>query len=124
MEQIGDKIKTLFGQERPVKVLKSERASIVYDFLEKLNAERVKTNITNFSRARAKNKTLTKDEFKKTKEYMKPLQASYVAFKMSHLKIADMHYLWSICKQGAEFSKVWWGALKPRDDAQVIHRRY
>lgn len=46
----------------------------------------------------------------------KPYKPSYIAFKLSHLKIPDMEYLWSTCndykRRGGIFAKCMFGSLK------------
>lgn len=128
MELIGETIKDLFGKEKPITAIRSERDSIIYDFLNHLNDDIGRENLSNYKIARLKKPTLTKDEFKKIKGpdgYHSPLQARFVAFKMSHLTIQDMHYLWSVCKKAKNFSRSWWYELKPRegDKIRFIHKR-
>ena len=53
----------------------------------------------------------------------KPLRKSYFGMRIAHLKLHDLHYLKSICKEaqrdGIPPSKVFWGSLKPRPDDAV-----
>lgn len=46
----------------------------------------------------------------------KQLTKAYVAIRISHLQVRDLHYIKSICldgeRRGTPFSKVFWGSLK------------
>lgn len=45
----------------------------------------------------------------------KILPARAIAVKLAHLTIQDLHAFWKQCDRSANFSKTFWGALKPRD---------
>jgi len=49
-------------------------------------------------------------------ESKKPFNASFIAFKVSHLKIPDLEYFFSICRdykrRNGSFGKCFWGSLK------------
>lgn len=40
------------------------------------------------------------------------LKPSFIAYKTSHLKVPDLYYLLSICKQSDNFSRTFFGCLK------------
>ncbi len=65
--------------------IRNERQYVISLFVERLNNERLN---------------------------LKPLTSSFIAFKMSHLKLADLYFFLKECERGDSFSKVWWGALK------------
>lgn len=50
----------------------------------------------------------------------KPLRKAYLATKIAHLKVHDLHYIKSLCvdaqRRGIPPSKVFWGSLKPRPE--------
>ena len=48
----------------------------------------------------------------KLRKHLKP---SFVAFKMSHLKVDDLWYFLGYCKEAKHFSKTWWWSLKGLD---------
>jgi len=54
---------------------------------------------------------------------LKPLSPTFIAFKMSHLKIPDLYFFLKTCEQGDSFSKVWWGALKTVDRKPLTYRK-
>ncbi len=61
-------------------------------------------------------KPLTPDLFKKTDQYLKPLQAGFIAIKIAHLSLSDLYYFLSVCKdaksRGRSFSKHFFGSIK------------
>ncbi len=73
---------------QPVSKISNKRQWIISQFLEELNGER-----------------------------KEPWKASYIAFRLSHLKVSDLEYMFSICqsykKEGkGAFGKCFWGSLK------------
>lgn len=42
----------------------------------------------------------------------KPPAPSFVAFRMSHLKVDDLWYFLGYCREAKHFSKCWWHSLK------------
>ena len=94
MQQIG----TLFNIETipTKKKINSERAWVLSQFLERLNVN-------------AGQKYKVGTEWKVQKE----LKSSFLAFKVSHLSMADLYYLLSTCKDSKSgFEKCFWGCLK------------
>jgi len=71
----------------PVAQCNSERAEVIKTFLNRLNTERLGTKY-------------------------KKLTAKFIAVKLGHLSLQDMHYLMKICERGDSFSKVFFGSLK------------
>lgn len=69
----------------------SERATLLKDFIDVLNSERVSSGF-------------------------KPLSKKFYAVKMSHLSVSDMYAFYSECKHAKSFSKFWWWALKPNHE--------
>lgn len=68
--------------------IRSERASIVQDFVERLNKEREGTQY-------------------------KPLSPRSVAVKMAHLSLEDLYWFYKNCDNAScGFSRAWWGSLK------------
>lgn len=68
---------------------------------------------------RWKRTKLTPEEFKKTKQYLRPITARGLAVKLSILKnTEDLYYFLSICRdykqRKGSFSKMFWGALKKK----------
>ena len=83
-------IKDLFGERRLMKRHRSQRDEFVDFFFHKLE----------------------------NGHKGKKLSPSWVAIKLSHLKIPDLFYLKSICldaeNRGYPFGKVFWGSLKAK----------
>lgn len=76
--------------------IKSERAYIISQFVERLNQERGE---------------------------LKPLAPSYVAFRLSHLKKDDLYFFLAQCeKANCGFSKCFFGSLKT--DRKVVDNKY
>ncbi len=80
------------------------------DFI--LNTVPPKTKINS---KRAYTISLFVDELNRERR-LKPFAPSFIAFKLSHLSIPDLEYLYSICKdyklRGNPFGKCFWGSLK------------
>jgi len=95
----------------------SERAMIIEDFLVRLNFERNRENWVNWKRHN-KLQPITRDEFKKTKFYFKPLEARAVAIKLGHIKNnSELYWFYKTCENAkCGFSKCFWGSLKIRLD--------
>lgn len=70
-----------------------KRKDIVKMFVDKLNAQ-------------------IEEENKYAKVQRKLLQPSFVAFKMSHLKVNELWFFLDECKESKNFSSHWWWALK------------
>lgn len=79
--------------------IKSERASIVKDFVERLNSDR-------------------------KKEGYKSLRASFYAVKMAHMNLEDLYWFYKNCETAScGFSRAWWGSLKNNGkNTQTISR--
>ncbi len=90
MMQIQDLIEN-YKVGKPTKTFqKSERAEIVKQFVDRLNADRVVMGY-------------------------KPLRASFYAIKMaeSGLKTnSDLYWFYRYCEEAKDFSKTWWWSLK------------
>ncbi len=110
--------------ERPKTTITSQRAEIIKQFFDELTRER---KIDNWMRYLGVNRVrcskggikLTPDEFKKHELFLKPFTASYIAFRLSHVKdLSDLYYFLSICKDSknktGSFSKTFFGALKTK----------
>lgn len=42
----------------------------------------------------------------------KPLTYPAIAFKLSHLSVSDLYFLWSTCDKADNFSKIFWWSIK------------
>lgn len=94
MQSIG----TLFNTEtiKEKKPINSERAWVISQFVEELNK-------------------LAGTKYQKDGKWfvVKEVKPSYVAWKLSHLKLVDVYYFLSECRQSKSgFSKCFYGALK------------
>lgn len=65
----------------------SERAEMVKYFVDKLN-------------------------IRQASEHKKPYAPRFIAIKLSHLSMHDLHYLKSICEDAQNWYKTFWGSLK------------
>lgn len=65
----------------------SKRAALIEEFVARLNLERKGTKY-------------------------KPVTGRQIAVKTAHLKLPDLYYFWSVCKEARNFSKCFWGSLK------------
>ena len=89
-----EKIEDLFGKkwtekafEKQLKKRGSERDDLIGQFIEKINS---------------------RQRLEKKKEYL----ASFIAYKLSHLKVKDLYYLKSICEQSDNWYQTFWGSIK------------
>ena len=46
----------------------------------------------------------------------KPPAPSFVAFRMSHLKVDDLFYFYGYCREAKHFSKCWWFSLDTKKE--------
>jgi hypothetical protein len=54
---------------------------------------------------------------------LKPLSPTFIAFKMSHLKIPDLYFFLKQCEQAnCGFSPCWWGSLKT--DRKPVEKKW
>jgi len=54
---------------------------------------------------------------------LKPLSPTFIAFKLSHLDVEDLHYFYKQCEQAnCGFSKAWWGSLKT--DRKPVEKKW
>jgi len=97
MELLGSN--NLFAEikyEAPKSKARGQRGLLIQDFVTELNK-------------------LTGTRYKVGKEWrtVKEVKPSYVAFRLSHLTVADLFHFYSTCK-GAKcgFSKAFYGSLK------------
>lgn len=99
----------------------SERSTIVKQFFDELTLERRIDNYRRFiyrNRIRAKTKeiALTPEDFKKTKEFLKPLRVAFLGMRLAHLSEQDLYYLLSVCrdykKRKGSFSKMFFSSIK------------
>lgn len=67
----------------------SERAELIKQFHESINAERKGTK-------------------------WKPLSAGYIAVRLAGIPTADLYFLLKSCEQGDSFGKVFFGSIKAR----------
>lgn len=72
----------------------SERSLMVERFLNRLNADRKGTKY-------------------------KPLVASGLAFKLSHVHTRDLYHLWSECSRAKNFGAYFWWSLKPKPPLEL-----
>lgn len=95
-------ISSLFSglkNEEAIKLVKPPlRRDIVKQFVELLNKEIEKENL-------ARKYILN---YKPRKLW----NSSFIAFKLSHLKVHDLYYFLSVCKQSQSFGRCFWGCLK------------
>lgn len=77
--------KDLFG--KPAVSIKSERAQYVYEFFTRINAQR-------------------------KREQQKALKVEYIAFRLGHLTIQDMHAFLKKCTEADNFNRCFFGLLK------------
>lgn len=87
----------------PVKSkITNERQSVIKMFVDALN-------LTAGTRYKKNNTWVT----------VKEVKPSYVAYKLSHLKIQDLYGFYSVCRDSKSgFSKTFYGALKTKKDVQ------
>lgn len=79
------------------------RSDIVARFIEHLNKDVENEN--------AKERTTAYHQHRKPVIRKAPAP-SFVAFRMSHLKVPDLWYFLGYCREARNFSKTWWWALK------------
>jgi hypothetical protein len=85
--------------EQAVKLVKPpKRKDVIKEFVEKLNDEIVSEN--------------QKNKYVKGYVPRKEWKPAYIAFRLSHLKVDDLFYFLSVCKQAKSFGKCFWWNLK------------
>lgn len=117
---IGEILKSY---EKPKTKMTSERQGIVKEFFDALTLERRYDNMhrwksTNAERMKKGLSYLIPEDFKKHKNFLKPLTARYVAVTLSHLDQDELYRFLSSCRdykhRNGSFSKMFFGALKTR----------
>lgn len=93
---------------------RSQRDTLIQQFLLPLNAARSSENLRRFIFARKMNPTLTKDSFKKSREYLRPYSPARLNMRLAHLNIPDLYYFLSVCNHSKTFSKTFEWELKAR----------
>jgi len=98
METVGDVLKKYHERKEKREKMRSERADLIRQFTEAINAER--------------------DGVK-----YKKLKPAFIAFRLSHIKkLSDLYAFLSMCndrsKRGQSFSKYFWWAIKAQEDPQ------
>jgi len=104
---------TLTKRPEPTSKANSERAAMIEYFVTPLMEERREANIERFKKWMVNNKNKSSEDFKKSKEYLRPMRVARIAMMMSHIPTEDLHPFFKQClayKGG--FSRAWWGALK------------
>lgn len=86
-------IRNVLDKFYEIKRPRSERASVVSMFVDKLKAERGDA------------KFYVKDE---KRIPLKPINSSLIAIRLSHFHINDLYYIYSICKDAKSFGKMFW----------------
>jgi len=114
MQSIGEALQL---RQVPVLKIKSKRAYVLSQFIDEITLERKIDNWRRYVRERRKT-PMTPEQFKKHPMFLKPVKASYVAFKLAHLKVQDLEYLFSCAKdckrRGGSFSKYVFGSIKAK----------
>lgn len=59
---------------------------------------------------------------RRTPVIRKHIKPSFVAFKMSHLKVDDLWYFLGYCKEAKHFSKCWWFNLKTNNELKPVDK--
>lgn len=91
----------------------SKRQFLLKQLIDEIVLER---KLDNWKRYKRIKQPMTPEEFKKTKEFVKPLNTRHFAVKMSHLSEHDLEYMLSVAKdhkrRGYSFSKYVFGSIK------------
>lgn len=96
MEKISDTTQRLFEELPKKSKAGSLRATIIEDFVKELNKD-------------------VGEKYKKGEKWIKikEVKPSYIAFRLSHLKVADLYYFLSDCRQAkCSFRRAFYGGLK------------
>lgn len=90
-------INSVLGKFYEIKRPRSERASVVKMFVDKLIADR------------GDKKFYIKGEGKDIKRIpLKPIDAKLVGIRLAHFGTSDLYYIYSICKDARSFEKMFW----------------
>lgn len=109
MQSIGETL----TKERKVSKANSERASIIEYFVQPLIEERRETNFERFKEYSRKNPGKSVEDFKKTKEFLRPLSARTISILMAKVPTEDLHPFFKQCiNYKGGFSRAFFGALK------------
>lgn len=102
-------------REAPTSKASSERASMVEYFVLPLKEERRAENFERFKVFLKKNPKKTAEEFKKTKEYLRPLTTRAIAVMLSKVKTEELYpFFKRCCEYKGGFSRAFFGSLKNR----------
>lgn len=87
-----------------------EKNYIIHQFLMPINTARARKNIGNYKIARKSNKTLSKDDFKRTEAYLEPYKHSRIICELKkaygewkNITTSMLYTLLSECKQSDNF---------------------
>ena len=111
--------KVKIGGVKTVSARGGEKNYIIELMLKPLNIARNKQNHVNFTKLRKERPNTTKDEFKRYRAFLPPLDHSRIIIelkkaygKWENIKESQLYELLSICKQSDDFSWTFWGRLK------------
>lgn len=103
----------LQDKKQTVSPLGGEKNFLIQEqFLKPLNKARMLTNLQNYAIAVHANKSLTRDEFKKSKAYLPPLSHARLARTLKDYDKDALYRLLGFCKEGNNFAASFWWKIK------------
>lgn len=109
MKSISEIIST---KDDKVSAKGGEKNYVINQFLVPLNLARKKTNLSEYKIARHVDKSLTPQEFARSKKYLRPLNHARLARLLQNFSVQKLYYLLSYCKQSYNFSSSFWWKVK------------